>query len=145
MRSMTVWSSPWSVLDTLGRLNGPFGGFMDGRELDECGYRPRMDIWGDEERIVVDVELPGVDPKDVSISVEDDEITIAGEVKPEAVDESVSVYSRERPSGKFSRKVRTPFGVDADKVEAACRNGVLRISVPRAEASKPRRIEIKAA
>jgi len=104
-----------------------------------------MDIWGDEDKIVVEVEVAGVDPKDVEISVEDDEITIAGEANPPERNEKANVYRRERPGGKFSRTIRVPFPAAPDKVKAACGNGLLRVTVPRAEASKPRKIVVKAA
>ena len=144
MRSMTLWNDPWSVLNELGNLPGPFS-----RATGECpersGYTPRMDIWGDDEKVVIEMEVPGLDPKDAEISVEDAEITIAGEVKPAERDEKTSIYRRERSGGTFARTIRIPFPADPDKVTAACQNGLLRVIVPRAETSKPRKVEVKAA
>jgi HSP20 family protein len=142
---MTLWSNPWSVFDELGDMQGRFNRLVGSRGDGRCGCHPRMDVWGDEDKIVVDLEVPGVEPKDVEISVEDSDLTIAGELVEPEREEKSSVYRRERDVGKFSRAIRLPFPVDPDRVMATCRNGLLRVTAPRAEASKPHRIKINAA
>jgi HSP20 family protein len=88
---------------------------------------------------------PGLDPSRVEVSVDKGLLTIAGERPRQLPEESekLSVYASDRFTGPFRRVVSLPEDVDASRVEATYRNGVLKIVVPKAEASKPRRIEIK--
>jgi HSP20 family protein len=105
---------------------------------------PAMNIWTDEDSAVVTAELPGVSIEDIDISVEKDTLTLRGGRRPEDLEEGVTYHRRERRSGGFNRAFRLPFHVDAEKVEAEFKNGVLSIVLPRAEADKPRKIAIKA-
>jgi HSP20 family protein len=107
------------------------------------GY-PAMNVWTDEDNAVVTAELAGIDPEDIDISVENDTLTLRGTRKPEEVEEDATFHRRERRFGNFSRSFRLPFKVDAGNVDASFKNGVLNISLPRAEEDKPRKIAIKA-
>jgi HSP20 family protein len=106
---------------------------------------PAMNIWTNAEGALVTAEIPGVDIKDIEISVVGESLTLSGERKPEAVndDNEVVVHRQERGFGKFTRTVELPFPVDANKVEAVFDKGVLKINLPRAEEDKPRKIAIK--
>lgn len=103
---------------------------------------PAVNIWSNAERIAITAELPGVDPKDLGLSTLGDQLTIEGEVKPEDADKEATWHRQERASGKFIRTFRLPFEVDASKVSARSRNGVLQIVLPRAEESKPKKIAV---
>lgn len=102
----------------------------------------RLDVAETAEEIVVRAEIPGVDPKDVQIDLEGDVLTIAGEKKDERA--SAGVNYTERSFGSFRRQVGLPYPIEVDKVRAEHANGVLSIHLPKAEAARPRRIEIKA-
>lgn len=105
---------------------------------------PAMNVWTNEEGALVTAEIPGVDIKDIEINVVGESLTLSGERKQEEnIDEAV-VHRQERGFGKFNRTVELPFPVNANKVEAVFDKGVLKITLPRAEEDKPRKIAIKA-
>ena len=87
--------------------------------------------------------MPGVRVEDLDLSIEGDTLTIRGERPADQVPDNSQYHRRERIHGSFSRAVQLPFAVDAKKVEASFEDGVLKISMPRVEAEKPRKIEIK--
>lgn len=105
---------------------------------------PAVNIWTEEERAIVTTEVPGVSPQDMDISVVGSTLTIRGSREPEALKEGESYHRRERWYGQFSRSVDLPFAVEAGAVEARFDKGVLYITLPRAEAEKPRKISVKA-
>jgi HSP20 family protein len=105
---------------------------------------PPINIWLGDNRVVVTAELPGVTRDDVTISLQEDVLTLEGARQP-TQQEGVSWQRRERTYGSFSRAVQLPFRVDADKVEARFNNGILEIVLERLEADRPKKIEIRAA
>jgi HSP20 family protein len=107
------------------------------------GVFPPVNVFVQEGDVVVRAEVPGVKPGDVQIDVERGRLTLSGERKPTATEEG-SYHRRERRYGTFSRTIRLPDDVDLEKAQASYRNGVLTLRVPRAEAAKPRRIEVRA-
>ncbi len=106
------------------------------------GY-PAMNIWVNENGAVVTTELPGVLAEDLDISVVDDTLTISGSRKPEELEEGAAYHRRERGCGSFTRSFQLPFKVDPAKVEAVTNNGVLNITLPRAEEDKPKKISVR--
>jgi HSP20 family protein len=102
-----------------------------------------MNVWRNEEGVVITAELPGLKPEDIDISVVGDTLTLTGSRQAEELGENVKYHRRERGSGKFTRTFQLPFGVEADKVEATFEKGLLHIFLPRAEAEKPRKITVK--
>lgn len=102
-----------------------------------------LDVWEDESAFHVAAELPGVDPAKLDVTVvEGNHLTISGErVGVEA--EASRWLRRERPAGAFARSVVLPALVDADKVEAKSEFGVLRLTLPKHETTKPRKISVK--
>jgi len=153
MFDLVTWTrNPWSIFDELESLQANMDLAFTGRDRDPRAERgrpwhsrraayPLMNVWTSEEGILIDAELPGVDPKDVDISVLGDELTLSGKVNVTA-DGGESYSRRERPSGEFARKLRLPFRADPDGVKAQYKNGLLRLTVPRPEAEKPKRIQI---
>ncbi|MCH8473856.1 MAG: Hsp20/alpha crystallin family protein [Opitutales bacterium] len=104
---------------------------------------PALNISTNDEVMTVTAELPGLAAEDFEISVEGDTLTLKGERKaPEPKDED-TWHRKERRYGKFTRIVELPYSVDTEKVEARLQNGLLHLTLPRAEAEKPRRIAIK--
>jgi len=105
---------------------------------------PAMNVWADEQSVYAEVELPGVDVDKLDISVtEGNKLSIQGE-RP-VLDLANAVWHRqERGSGNFTRTLTLPTMVDADKVDAKYENGVLKLTLPRAEAAKPRKIAVRA-
>ena len=102
-----------------------------------------VDACVSSEDAVVTVELPGVDPSEINVSVEGDTLKVWGERKTPEPAEGEHYHRRERTHGSFERAVEVPFRIDPKGVEAGYENGVLRVRLPRAPEYKPRRIEIK--
>lgn len=108
-------------------------------------FAPLLDVEESDEGFTLHVELPGVNADDVDVSLEENVLTIAGE-RRFYDDRSTEGFRRiERAFGRFHRAVRLPDRVDPDRVEAAYRDGLLTITVPKAEEAKPRRIQVKSA
>jgi HSP20 family protein len=111
-------------------------------------WMPALDVVERKDAYLVTFELPGVDPKDVDISFEQNVLTVRGN-KTTALsasdDSEVRVYANERVAGPFERSIRLPEFVDGDHISANAANGLLEITVPKAQVAQPRKIEIKAA
>ncbi|HSM58989.1 MAG TPA: Hsp20/alpha crystallin family protein [Candidatus Sulfomarinibacteraceae bacterium] len=104
---------------------------------------PPLNVWADEERVLLTAELPGVDPDDLDISIVGETLTLSGE-RPLEQGNDVKYHRRERWHGNFSRTMEMPFRIDSENVEASFRNGILEIVLPRAAEDKPRRISVSA-
>jgi HSP20 family protein len=105
---------------------------------------PALNVWADEQAVYVEVDLPGIDVEKLDVNVtEGNKLTIQGE-RPVLELPNAVWHRQERRAGAFSRTLTLPTMVDANKVEAKYENGVLRLTLPRSEAAKPRKIEIKA-
>jgi HSP20 family protein len=106
---------------------------------------PAINVWTNKDGAVVTAELPGVEANDLDISVVKDTLTLSGERKAEGLEEGNQYHHRERGYGKFNRTFQLPFKVEADNIDALFENGVLHLSLPRAEADKPKKITVKSA
>jgi len=104
---------------------------------------PAVNVWVAENNAVVTSELPGVEPEDIDISVAEKTLTIRGSRKSEELKEGESFHRRERWHGQFTKTLDMPFSIESGKVEAKFVKGVLNITLPRAEAEKPRKISVK--
>jgi HSP20 family protein len=106
---------------------------------------PPLAVWEDADAYFVEAELPGLALADIDLFVKDREVTISGKLKGSSREgENRRVYRNERPSGEFKRELRLPLPLDGDRVEATLANGVLTLRLPKAEAAKGRKIEVKA-
>jgi HSP20 family protein len=103
---------------------------------------PPVNIWEDGDNLLVEAELPGVQGEEVDISVVGDELTIKG--RRSGGEDGVTYHRRERTTSEFARVLRLPVEVDADRVNASLNDGVLLITLPKSEAAKPRRVQVKA-
>jgi len=137
--------SPWREMERMQReMNRLFARVPTRFEGTAAPAYPAMNLWTDEDGAIVTAELPGVDPDDIDISVVDDILTLKGGRQPDELKEGETYHRRERRHSRFTRAFRLPFQVDADKVVAVFEKGVLNISLPRAEADKPKKIAVKA-
>ncbi len=119
----------------LGRVLEPsFATALGGRSY------PRINLREDAENLYVDAQLPGVDAKALEMTVLKNTLTLAGERKNGL--ENVSWHRRERGTGRFLRTIDLTADIDVDRVKADYRDGVLTVTLPKAEAAKPRKIEI---
>jgi HSP20 family protein len=106
------------------------------------GVFPPLTVTEDGDKVFVEAEIPGIKPEDLEISVVGKTLTLSGERKPEET-ENVSFHRRERKWGSFRKALTLPDEVDANAIQAECKNGVLKIVLPKAEQAKPRKITIK--
>lgn len=122
-------------------INRAFSGFDSFLSVQEY---PAINVWKSGLDVIVTAELPGINPENLNISVVNDSLTLSGSGEPEALKEGEVYHRQERNYGHFSRTINLPFEVDASKVDASYKKGILTITLPRAEQEKPKKITIKA-
>lgn len=133
--------SPWPDLGDFERAMARLWG--ETRRV-HAGHPP-VNLWTGTDDIILTAELPGVEPQDLDISVQEDSLMLRCAPKErEASDETV-FHRRERTRAAFARSWQLPFEVDGDHIEARIENGILQLRLPRAQAGKPRKIPVKAA
>jgi HSP20 family protein len=134
---ITPWRDLYRLRDEMDKA------FSDNRVRTSTEY-PAVNIWSSSDDIVLTAELPGIDTKNIDLSISGDTLTLKGERNPEELKEDESYHRQERSQGKFVRSIKLPFIVDNNKVEAECKNGILKIRLPKAESEKQKKITIKA-
>ena len=107
-------------------------------------WGPALDVRETENEVIIDVEIPGLEPGDLDVSVTDGRLTVKGEKKLEREEKKGDYRLAERSYGSFSRTVRLPAPVEVEKAEAVHKQGVLTITLPKTEKSKPKKIRVKA-
>ena len=120
-----------------------FQPFMGDGELSTRTWAPPVDIFENADNIVLKAELPGVDPKDVEIRVEDNTLCLKGERKFEREVKEENYHRVERSYGSFARSFSLPNSIDADKVVADYKDGLLTLTMPKREEAKPKTIKIE--
>lgn len=130
----------WLELD---RMQREVGRLFSGTSIPYSQSFPAANIWSREDDVLVTAEIPGVDPKNIDISVEGDVLTMSGSRVMEELAEGEAYHRQERPHGTFRKSLRLPFRVDGNKVEASYQKGILTVKLPRIESDKPRKISIK--
>ena len=144
--SLIRYNNPWSLLNTLQRdlYNPDFNRLNDDdASVATANWAPSVDISENEKAFTLLADIPGVDPKDIEISMEKGVLTIKGERSSENVEEGENYRRVERQSGQFYRRFNLPDSADADKIEARSEHGVLRITIPKQEVAISRRIEVQ--
>ena len=106
-------------------------------------WMPAFDITENEKEYIVTAELPGIDPKEIDVTLTDGILSVKGEKKEEKEDKEKDYHRVERRYGSFHRSFRIPGEVKSDKVDANFKDGVLRLTLPKAEEAKPKKIEVK--
>lgn len=134
----SVWRDMARLQREMNRLIDNMG---DGGRSSEF---PPLNVWANEENAMITAEIPGVKPDDLDISVVGDTLTLSGSRSAENGDDGHTYHRRERWQGNFSRTLQLPFRISTEQVDAAFRNGVLQVTLPRAEEDKPHRISINA-
>jgi HSP20 family protein len=107
------------------------------------GVYPTVNVFDAGDQFVIKAELPGVDPKNVDVEVQNNTLLLRGERRFDDADENVAYHRREREQGQFRRVVRLPGKVDSDQAAASYHDGVLTLRVPKAKETQPRRVEIQ--
>ncbi|MGE5819045.1 MAG: Hsp20/alpha crystallin family protein [Deltaproteobacteria bacterium] len=104
---------------------------------------PNVDVYEEKDDIVVKAELPGMEKNDIEVNIQDSQLTLKGEKKKEEKIEQKDYYRCERSYGAFFRSVELPQDVQADKVKASFKNGILEVRLPKSEEAKAKEIKIK--
>jgi len=120
-----------------------FGAGRRGLRPLEAEWAPAVDVSETAEEVVVKAEVPGMEAKDIDISLSGDILTVKGEKKSEREETKENYHLVERSYGSFSRSLKLPAAVVVDKIEASYQKGVLTISCPKKEEVKPKTIEVK--
>jgi len=121
--------------------------FFDGglrRTTEEGGeWLPSLDVAETKDELVVKAEVPGMEPKDIDISLSDGVLTIKGGKKKEKEEKEADYHLVERSYGAFTRSVRLPKEVQSDKISASYKDGILNVTLPKSEKAKKKEIKIK--
>lgn len=117
--------------------------FRRGGEAERRRFRPAVDVYEDQEGILLQADLPGVKSDNVHVDVNDGVLTLRADRKLEQEEKKENYQIVERPYGTFERSFSLPTTVDAEKINAQLKEGVLNVWLPKSERSKPRRIEVK--
>ena len=148
MRSLIPWR-PSVLGDFRDEMDTLFERFF-GRPLAEPNggattvWQPRCDVEETDKEILVKTDLPGVDPKDVDISIRDNTLTIRGEKKEEKEEKKKDYHRVERFSGQFYRELSLPAEADTEKISASSANGVVTVSIPKRPGAQAKKIAVKA-
>ncbi len=139
---------PWSVMDRLRAdldrmVHESFNGLDGDRaEVVTTDWVPAVDVREEGARYVLRADLPGVDPKDIDITMENSVLTIAGERVEEHAGDSKGLHRAERVSGKFFRRFALPDSADSEAISARSDKGVLEVVIPKQAQLEPRRIKV---
>ena len=142
---LTTRNSGNEISNRISRLlNDAFGGLdWQYRDSVSASWVPPVDIFEEKEAIRITAELPGVRPEDVKISLEGNVLTVHGQKQQMAEERAERVHRYERTYGEFERTFNLPASVDANKITASYENGVLTITLPKAEQARPREIQVE--
>jgi HSP20 family protein len=152
-RELTIWNplaelTPFRDFERMRREMGRFwDSFFDGglrRRIEEGGeWLPSLEVAEKKNELVVIAEVPGMEPKDIDISLSDGVLTIKGEKKQEKEEKEADYHLVERNYGAFTRSVRLPKEVQSNKINASYKDGILKITLPKSEEAKKKEIKIK--
>jgi HSP20 family protein len=109
-----------------------------------AAWAPRIDVEETDKALVVKADLPGVDPKDVEVSVHDNVLELKGEKREQREDKGKNYHRIERSVGRFYRAVPLPSGADAENISATGGKGVLTVTIPKKAIAQPKRVAVKA-
>jgi len=138
--SLDRWSSLRNDLNSLFEL--PFWSSFARQGQLFGGWSPALDLYQDKDNVVAVVELPGMKKEDIEISLREGTLTIGGERKGQTSN-GEKAERTERYIGKFRRSITLPTRVDADKISATYRDGILTVTLPKVDEAKPKQIEVK--
>jgi HSP20 family protein len=137
------WS--WDPMREMERIERNWGNLLSGLGRPRVAKFPPVNILTSEDDVVITSEIPGINPDDIDLTVTGDTLTIKGSRPQLELKEGHTWQRRERSGGDFFRTIQLPFDVDSAHVEADYTKGILRVTLPRAESEKPKKISVKTA
>jgi len=114
-----------------------------GEDIREGAWQPPVDIYEDENSVIIKAELPDVDQKDIEVKIEDNTLMLRGERKQDQTVKKENYHRIERYYGSFQRSFALPLTIDREKVKASCERGILTIILPKREESRPKQINVE--
>ncbi len=142
--TLTRWDPFNDLLRIQERMNRMFQDSLHARgEGDQGAWAPAVDIFETPDKVVLLADLPGVDPQELEVRVESSTLILNGERRLEKEVEEENFHRMERGYGPFQRTFTLPATIDQEGIRAEHRNGVLRVSLPKAEGSRPKRIPVE--
>jgi HSP20 family protein len=114
-----------------------------GEEIREGAWQPPVDIYEDENSVIIKAELPDVDQKDIEVMIEDNTLMLRGERRQDQSIKKENYHRIERFYGSFQRSFALPLSIDREKVKASCERGILTIILPKREETKPKQINVE--
>ncbi len=132
-----------SVRDEMNRAFGRWFGREEGDERPARRWSPALDVIETKDAFNIEVEVPGIRPEDINVTVDQGMLTVQGERRAEEETKEREYHRVERRYGSFRRSIVLPGGADTSRIQATYDNGVLHLEVPKAEAAQPKRIQIK--
>jgi len=142
--SVPSWSAAFRELEDVRRDMERLFGSLDESFGQPAGVYPAINVSQKPDALLVQAELPGIDPKQLEITIENDTLTIAGERPAPRESDDISYHRREREWGKFRRSFSLPVRVDAGEVEARYVDGILTVTLPKAAEARPKQITVQA-
>ena len=138
---------PFSLIPVFGDLEKEFsrllGNSFEHSATESGDWQPKVDIVEEDKQFLVKVDIPGVDPKDISVHLDNNILTIKGEKESEHKEKKDNFIRYERSKGSFYRRIMLPEMVDGDKITAKGKNGVLTINIPKSEKGVAKKIEVQ--
>ena len=144
LRPFGGWSEGFGTLDALRReMDRIFTEYSGGRAARTAGVYPAMNVFEDHEKFQVQAEIAGIEPSELNVSVVQNTLSVSGERKIATEGGDASYHRRERAGGRFHRSIELPTPVESGKVDANYTDGILTITLPKAEEARPRQIEVR--
>jgi len=143
MAMLTRWDPFRDLQRVQDELSRMFDDRLGARAGESVGWTPNVDIYEDDEGVSLRFDLAGVEPKDVDIRFENGVLTLRGERKLEREDQRDNYHRVELAYGTFTRSFSLPGSIDADKIKAESKNGVLTVHLPKKPEAKPKAIQVK--
>lgn len=144
--AITRWDPFREVVALQNRMNNLYRGLNEEEApLSTASFVPAVDIYEDKDKVVLKIEAPGIEQKDLHVTVENNTLTVKGERKLEAEEKQENFQRIERTYGSFFRSFTLPPTVDASAIEASYNAGVLKLALKKKPEAQPRQIEVKIA
>ena len=146
--ALTPWRGLWesrfpSLREEMDKMFEDFFGKTDFPSIGDGAWIPPIDVQQTKKDVIVMMDIPAIDPREISISIMEDRITIKGERKREEEVKEVDYYRSERVYGSFQRIIQLPAEVVGDKAKASYKDGVLKITIPKSQKAVPKEVKVE--
>lgn len=146
--ALTPWRGLWesrfpSLREEMDKMFEDFFGKTDFPSIEDGAWIPPIDVQQTKKDVLVMMDIPAIDPKEISISIMEDRITIKGERKREEEEKEADYYRSERVYGSFQRIIQLPSEVVGDKAKASYKDGVLKVTIPRSQKTVPKEVKVE--